>query len=334
MSQIFSQIELRIVPIKDGDLRYQLLTITILRPGDLFVEREGSRGKSLLARIQPEELEQLRLPEAWDESRGVMLFGNAPTWLYGRLVALCRGAAWVGCYNVRQGGAIVVASRVPFPDVGAVVPLRSRPQPGMAIAIGGAPNSGKSVFAHALRSALSQQMSSYLHRANWDGEGNWSYETEDQTVARQLVERGKFKIHLRPNGEALLQSYFEYHAEATRHIRAVVDVTLVDLGGRPDAVKLPVVSACSHFVIISRDAEQVPLWLELFRGLQPLVVIHSQLAEGCRVVRSQPILEVEAGPWLREREATVPMMVLERILKACEGSDKPSTTMRSPKDHL
>jgi CRISPR-associated protein Csx3 len=194
--------------------------------------------------------------------------------------------------------------------------LRSRPQPGMAIAIGGAPNSGKSVFANALRMALAQRsVQSYLHRANWDGEGNWSYETDNRTVARQLVERGKFKMHLLPDGEALLQSYFQYHGEATRQIRGVVDLTLVDLGGRPDAVKLPVVNACSHFVIISRDPTQVPLWLELFSLLHPIAIVHSRLEDGYRVVRSEPVLEVEAGPWLREKAAVVPDMLLERLLR-------------------
>jgi CRISPR-associated protein Csx3 len=207
-----------------------------------------------------------------------------------------------------------VASRVQMPRVGAVMPLRSRPQLGMAIAIGGAPNSGKSVFANALRLALQQRsVSSYLHRANWDGEGNWSYETADQTIARQLVERGKFKMHLLPNAELLLQSYFQYHGDATRHIRGVVDLTLVDFGGIPDPVKLPVVSACSHFVIISRDPSQVPLWLELFSPLRSLAVIHSRLEAGCRVVRTAPVLEVEAGPWLREKEAMVPDVVVEMI---------------------
>ena len=99
MSQDFSQVELRVVPVEDDDLYYQLLTITLIRPGDLFVERNINRGKSLLARIQPDELEQLKLPADFDESRGVMLFGNAPVWLYGRLVELCRAAAWVGCYK-------------------------------------------------------------------------------------------------------------------------------------------------------------------------------------------------------------------------------------------
>jgi CRISPR-associated protein Csx3 len=318
MSQDFSQVELRVVSVDDGDLHYQLLMITLLRPGDLFVKHDISYGKSLLAQIQPDELRELSLPADFDESCGVMLFGNAPVWLYGRLVELCRAAAWVGCYNVRQGGAIVVASRVQIPGVGTVVPLRSRPQLGMAIAIGGAPNSGKSVFANALRLALGQRVSSYLHRANWDGEGNWSYETADQTIARQLVERGKFKMHLLPNAETLLQSYFQYHGDATRQIRGVIDLTLVDLGGRPDSVKLPVVDACSHFVIISRDQSQVPLWLELFSSLRSLAVIHSRLEVGCRVVRTAPVLEMEAGPWLREKEATVPDVLLEMILQECK----------------
>jgi CRISPR-associated protein Csx3 len=317
MSQAASQVELQVVPIEAEDLNYQLLTITLLRPRDLFVAREMSGNPSLLHHIQPDELEQLRLPDELDFAKGIMLFGNAPTWLYGRLVALCREAAWVGCYNLRQGGAIVVASRVAFPGVGTVVPLRSRTQPGMAIAIGGAPNSGKSIFANALRLALGQ--SCYLHRANWDGEGNWAYEMEDEKVTRQMVKRGKFKIHLRPNGEALLKSYFDYHEQAMRHIRNVVDVTLVDLGGAPEAVKLPVVSACSHFVIISRDPEQVPLWMNLFGALRPLAVIHSQLKAGCRVVRAEPILELEAGPWVRDQEVVVPEVVLEKILQDQKG---------------
>ncbi|MGB3511895.1 MAG: CRISPR-associated ring nuclease Crn3/Csx3 [Microcoleaceae cyanobacterium] len=59
--------------------------------------------------IAPADIKGLQLPEI-DFTQGVVTEGKSPIWLYGYLVHECHPAAWVGCYDPRLGGAVVVAT--------------------------------------------------------------------------------------------------------------------------------------------------------------------------------------------------------------------------------
>jgi CRISPR-associated protein Csx3 len=62
--------------------------------------------------------------------------------------------------------------------VGDRIVIKFSQDPGAVILIGGPPNSGKSVLSNLLRLNLPKcqpDVRMYLHRANWDGEGNWAY---------------------------------------------------------------------------------------------------------------------------------------------------------------
>jgi CRISPR-associated Csx3 family protein len=52
--------------------------------------------------IAPEVLPTLTLPSNLDLNREVILFGQAPAWLYGHLIHRCHSAAWMGCYDARS----------------------------------------------------------------------------------------------------------------------------------------------------------------------------------------------------------------------------------------
>jgi CRISPR-associated protein, Csx3 family len=43
-------------------------------------------------------------------SQGIVIEGRGAIWLYGYLVHECHPAAWVGCYDPRLDGAVVVAT--------------------------------------------------------------------------------------------------------------------------------------------------------------------------------------------------------------------------------
>jgi CRISPR-associated protein Csx3 len=296
-------------------LEFQLLTITLLRPDNLTVSQAAIPS---FKRIQPSELATLALPAELDWSKGVFIFGAAPIWLYGALVNRVREAAWVATFDLRTHCGVVVRSVVAEVQVGDKIQLQQSHQLGIAIALCGPPNSGKSVLANALRLALMDHgLKVYLHRANWDGQGNWTYEMEDKTLIRELVERGKRRLHQLPNADRVLSDYFEYHAQAIEKMRSLMDIVLVDLGGVPDPLKSPTIQACSHSIIISSKPEKVPEWQTLLNPhLKPLMTIHSVLESCCEVLQMEPLLELRAGAWSRGSEAILPKIIRDTVLNA------------------
>ncbi len=274
-----SQVQLDVTELQTEQLSYQLLVITLSKPGDLFLPSQAEKGNPFFNHIKPAELETLKLPAQLNFNQGIVLFGQAPIWLFAHLVHQCHPAPWIATYDIRSQAAIVIRSTTHSPQVGDLIPVPKRAKPGIAIAIGGPPDSGKSVLSNALRSTLWRfypDLKVFLHRANWDGEGNWLYETTDRETVQVLVKRGEYRIHELPNAELLIQSYFQYHAQATANIRQIVDVAIVDLGGKPNPEKLPVVEQCTHYLIISSQPETIPAWHDLFSRLKPLAVLHSK----------------------------------------------------------
>lgn len=104
-----SKIQLRIIPHQTLDgLPYQHLRIHL---------------SSLDGIIEPEDLKGLKLPQGILASQGVVLEGRGPIWLYGYLVHECHATAWVGCYDPRLEGAVVVETHTHKVSVGSVVQL-------------------------------------------------------------------------------------------------------------------------------------------------------------------------------------------------------------------
>jgi CRISPR-associated protein Csx3 len=294
-------VQLTVISLKTADQAYQSLVINLVQPGDL---------------ITTDVLDGLILPADLDRSREVILYGKAPIWLYAYLIDCCVDVPWLACYNLRLG-AVVVASQVDWPMVGDILPLEFNQNPSLAILIGGPPDSGKSVLSYALYRSLCQyypHLQIYLHRANWDGEGNWKFESDDKKYINSLVERNTYRIHQLPNAEDLLPQYFLYHAEAIANMQKVVDLVIVDVGGRSHGVKLPVVKNCSHYLVISKSPAEVDSWHDLCRSyLQNIGVIHSVLDDVCEVVTAGDDFAMVAGPWLTGKTNHVPAVLLERI---------------------
>lgn len=267
--------------------------------------------------IHPNLLPQLTLPSDLDLNQGVVLFGQAPIWLYGRLIDQCAIAPWIGCFDARSQQIIVIHSRVNRPQVGDTFALRLQQQPCPAILIGGPPDSGKSVFSNALRRSLIQhypQRRIFLHRANWDGEGNWAYESRNTELVDDLVEQNEYRIHEDPETAKLIPGYYQYHAGVVNNLRSLVDVLLVDVGGKPQPEKEPLIRECSHFIIVTRSPDFLPDWQDCCQPhLSPVAIVHSVLQRRMDCVREAPVLELRAGPWTEAEVADVPSMLLNQI---------------------
>ena len=297
-----NDVELQAIALRGSDRDYQALAINLTLP-----------------EICPKAMCELEMPSELDWQQGVILYGQVPAWLYGHLVDRCQQAPWVGCFDIRSHAAILVKSEVPEWQPGNTIPIIPNKVPGAAILVGGPPESGKSVLSNALRVGVLGKRADvqvYLHRANWDGEGNHTYETLDPELVARLRKENNVKLHHHPNKDELIGRYFEYHARATENIRKVVDLALVDVGGVPDPVKTPVVEKCSHYIVISRYPDRVQEWHNLCgEKLKPLAVIHSIKEERLEVLQTEPFLEIVAGPWRREEPRPVPDVLLQAVLK-------------------
>ena len=73
--------------------------------------------------IVPSDLKGLKLPPGIEWSQGVVLEGRGPIWLYGYLIHECHAAIWVGCYDPRLSGAVIVESHARSMSVGDIVKL-------------------------------------------------------------------------------------------------------------------------------------------------------------------------------------------------------------------
>jgi CRISPR-associated protein Csx3 len=271
-------------------------------------------------RIQPADLARITLPADLDLNQGVVLYGSGPAWLYGYLAQCCLAAPWLGCYHARDHQVVVVQSQVPQPQVGDSLTVRLNADPCPAILIGGPPNSGKSVLSNALRLGLRHrqpQQGWFLHRASWDGEGNWAYEAPALDLVNTLVRRNEHRIHEDPKTATLIPDYFRYQAQSVANLRQVVGGLLVDVGGMPQPEKHPLLAQCTHYIVISRLPEEVDRWHRFCQPwLQPLAVVHSVLPPQLEVQQTTPWLELVAGPWLRGKTTTVPDCLLTHIISA------------------
>lgn len=268
--------------------------------------------------IKPHEIAEIDLPIDLDLTREVILFGQAPMWVYGALIARCQTVPWIGCFAALEGEAVVVQSRIPERSPGDVVPIALKQSPCPAIFIGGPPNSGKSVFSNALKRGLTQvapHLQIYLHRANWDGEGNWSHEAHNRDLMNRLIREHERRIHEHPQASELLQPYFSYQTRAVANLRRLADLVLVDVGGKIQPEKLPLLQQCTHYTIISRDPTKVQSWHDFCQPtLHPLAIIHSVRETQQIVKQTEPWLEMIVGPWNTGETLTVPDPLLQKLL--------------------
>ncbi|WP_024547090.1 CRISPR-associated ring nuclease Crn3/Csx3 [Picosynechococcus sp. NKBG15041c] len=261
----------------------------------------------------PTDLQYLSIPEHLDTTGGVVISGRAPIWLYSYLVHELHPTAWVACYDPRLG-AVVVATHSTQTKIGQVLPIdlktkRTSLSLAPALLIVGPPDSGKSILSHHLfQHLLSSFPNIYLQRANWDGEGNWILEaplTPDIQEEHKLNNKGQ-----------LTDNFFAYHAQCILSLRRQKDLILVDVGGKIDPQKDPILEACSHYLIISSKPEEIDKWHEFCRdrgNLLPIGVIHSILESTIEIHQQEPFIEMTCGVWKMGQKTPIPEVFIQRI---------------------
>ena len=260
--------------------------------------------------IASEDLIGLELPPGVDTTGGVVISGRAPIWLYAYLVHELHPTNWVACFDPRLSGGVVVATHSKQVQIGQVI--RAATTEGQelcpALVIVGPPDSGKSVLSHALFQALLvEDPDIYLQRANWDGEGNWVLELneDEDTETLKMANKGK-----------LTEEFFPYQSQAILALRKQKSLVIVDVGGKVQPEKQPILEACSHYLIISSDPAELKPWHEFCRdrgNLTPVAVIHSSLEDIEQVTQLQPYLEMTCGAWVRGNSRPLPEVLLERV---------------------
>ncbi|NJL41358.1 MAG: hypothetical protein HC899_35105 [Leptolyngbyaceae cyanobacterium SM1_4_3] len=135
----------------------------------------------------------------------------------------------------------------------------------------------------------------------------------DRALIQRLVRDHERRIHERPSAQELLAAFFAYHEAAVMNLRRVVDLVIVDVGGKAQPEKMGVRDRCTDGIIISRVPELVQEWREFCEPtLNLMAVIHSVLEARCEVVTDSP-LEIVAGAWLRGRSHQVPEPLLQAV---------------------
>jgi len=147
-----------------------------------------------------------------------------------------------------------------------------------AILIGGPPHSGKSVLAYQLTKALRQRgVDHYVLRAYPDGEGDWSYEA-DQNLVRA--------IRIKGFGDERWVSRIRRDV-ARRHLPLIVDV-----GGKPTPIQETIFDECTHAILLWPDEASHQEWLDRVErhGLVLLADLHSDLSGDDEISATEPIL--------------------------------------------
>jgi CRISPR-associated protein Csx3 len=261
--------------------------------------------------ISADDISNLSLPHGIDTKKGVVISGRAPIWLYCYIVHELHPTVWVATEDPRLGG-VVVATHSRLAKIGQVIPLEdSKNSLSPALMVVGPADSGKSILAHTLFTALvKSEPNVYLQRANWDGEGNYVLELNPEETE---LKAESFKKNNKGN---LTERFFPYHSEGILNLRRSKKLVIVDVGGMVQPEKIPILEACTHYLIISSDPEQIHSWHEFCgdRGnLTPVAVIHSVLEE-CEVIHQEyPYLEITSGKWVRGEKVNLPEILLERV---------------------
>jgi CRISPR-associated protein Csx3 len=246
----------------------------------------------------------------------VVISGRAPIWLYSYLCHVCHPTPWIACYDPRLG-AVVTVTHVRCVRVGDIIPLTDlHPNHGNAalcpaLLVVGPPDSGKSVLSYTLFHELQRLgVDVYLQRAHWDGESNYLLELGEE-VSPTWIEEVK-----RLNRGQLTKRFYPFQANAILNLRRQKSLVIVDVGGMVQEEKMPVLEACSHYLIISSCPEAVEPWHCFCRdrgNLQPIAVLHSVLETCFEVRQLVPYLEAVSGEWSFRRRPIVPEVLFDRI---------------------
>ena len=175
-----------------------------------------------------------------------------------------------------------------------------------AIVIGGPPHAGKSVLFHSLTCALHEQgLRHHAIRACPDGEGNWSQESDQETVEG-----------LRSSLKVWPDSFVQRICQDIEH-RCLP--FLVDMGGHPRPSQYGILRLCTHVILLLRAdcPADTQRWQQLVEenGLTPLAQITSQL-DGTSIITSRsPAIEGVITDLVRDNKAAARGPVFDALVE-------------------
>ncbi len=76
--------------------------------------------------IKPADLSKISLPDGLESrrSKGLVISGRGPVWLFGHLLHLAHPFAWVATFDPRLDGGVVVQTHIPSgPCLGDIIPV-------------------------------------------------------------------------------------------------------------------------------------------------------------------------------------------------------------------
>ena len=282
-------------------------------------------------RIQPDVLGPLALPEEIDFTKGVVINGRAPIWLYAHLVLLCQEALYVATFDPRMG-AVVVASKaevgrrvgdvipgeeiLPHLPQHPAVPKQEGPQPSIrskVIAFLGPPHSGKSVLLNAIRIKMQEELPPecfhrdfFVLRACPDGEGDWFSEIPAD-VALTLRYKGPFD-----------DQFVDQVCAELEQLRQQKRLLFVDCGGKIDKKNQRILNLCTHALIVSCARELIPEWRGAARSseLEVLAEVES-VPTACAEVQATSPLRIRLGKLERgaERGLQIPVELIKAVME-------------------
>jgi|YNPMSStandDraft_2_1061718.scaffolds.fasta_scaffold08339_3 CRISPR-associated protein Csx3 len=268
----------------DANDKYQILKIVTLGNGIIEVK----------------DLPTISLPKNAEQSKGVIIYGKSPIWLYAYLVHECHSFAWVAVFDPRVGGIVVQTHVANSFKVGDIIPLeeikdyitkydlQSEKQSksieaNKAIAIVGPPHSGKSVFLQKIKEMLTAKIEYnddfFIFRACPDGEGNWSGEI-NQELRDAIREKKVFD-----------DDFPQITASQINELRKTKKLVFVDCGGIIDKKNQIIMSACNAAIIISSQKDVVAEWIGACKSaeLEILSIINSVWENKSVIVKQNPL---------------------------------------------
>lgn len=144
------------------------------------------------------------------------------------------------------------------------------------ITLAGPPKAGKSLIAGELYKLLREKRESFfIERLSPDSEGQWTYESGRQDLARSL------KNSLKEKGEFFSPAFVEFKCRAIRGLAKAFRLVILDLGGMPSPENRQFIKAACEAgqvlaVVLGRPSPARQAWEEFF----------SQAGVSCRVIET------------------------------------------------
>lgn len=284
--------------------------------------------------IEPNELKTLILPPNIDYTKGVVINGRGPIWLYSYLTHQLHIAAYVATFDPRIGAIVVQSHKANTYRTGDVIEIdrisqylpkidiKTMENPdrnkklAKVIAFIGPPHSGKSVFLKILRDSLFKyidneffQREFFIIRGCPDGEGLW-FEESHPEIVKQIKYKNNFN-----------QDFVNKIIESINGLKTNKKLLFVDCGGIIDKFNMHILSQCTDAIIISNDTNETLKWEGAAKlcDLNIIAYINSSLDSINEIISKEPLI-INLGPFKRHlstdflSSTNLPNILIEKVL--------------------